>query len=583
MKCNLFIILIIFTLLAAGGCNLSNNNEEKPEDMAQIESPVFSLQAGTYNEDIFVELSCITTDAIIYYTTDGSSPSSASYVYTLPIPITGHGTLMTINAMAAKEGMTDSESVSAGYSINYELASPPTFDPPGGTYNSDIEVVINCATEGATLYYTTNGDKPGITSMVYEDPIPLQANTTIKARAIKAGMIDSEVAGADYVISCAPPVFSLPPGTYDGPLNITMSSTTDDAIIYYTIDGNTPTTQSLEYTGPVIISGNGLTINIMAYAVKEGMGDSAVTSAVYSIPLEGIYVDIGNSSGIEDGSYTNPFTVIQDGIDAAGTNETIFVAPGIYMENIILKSNIVLQGAGAEVTTIDGSNGGQYARVIEIPDGYYHDITVRGLRVTGTCYKGIANGGNYSTMHLSAITIHNNIFEGIGYYDNHYSWEGLAIHLFVIDNSTFSNNRIINNPEYSMAIVRGQDITIVNNVIADNYFGLNISDPLAGTIYIKNNIITGNEVRGVTLNSASFPPPALSYNNVWNNGTANFFNCSQGTGGFSSDPLFRDPENGDYHLTTGSPCIDTGDPDPAYNDINGTRNDMGAYGGPAGE
>ena len=57
-----------------------------------------------------------------------------------------------------------------------------------------------------------------------------------------------------------------------------------------------------------------------------------------------------------------------------------------------------------------------------------------------------------------------------------------------------------------------------------------------------------------------------------------------GIGNIDSDPLFAG--GGDYHLTEGSPCIDAGNPDPAYDDggfppsMGTERNDMGAYGGP---
>ena len=50
-----------------------------------------------------------------------------------------------------------------------------------------------------------------------------------------------------------------------------------------------------------------------------------------------------------------------------------------------------------------------------------------------------------------------------------------------------------------------------------------------------------------------------------------------------SDPQFTDDASGDFSLRAGySPAIDAGDPDARYDDQDGTRNDIGALGGPGG-
>jgi hypothetical protein len=57
-----------------------------------------------------------------------------------------------------------------------------------------------------------------------------------------------------------------------------------------------------------------------------------------------------------------------------------------------------------------------------------------------------------------------------------------------------------------------------------------------------------------------------------------------GIGCISANPMFvstTDPF--DFNLQTGSPCIDSGDPDPGYNDTDNSQNDMGCYGGPEGD
>ena len=55
-----------------------------------------------------------------------------------------------------------------------------------------------------------------------------------------------------------------------------------------------------------------------------------------------------------------------------------------------------------------------------------------------------------------------------------------------------------------------------------------------------------------------------------------------GEGDLTADPQFIDPNLGDFTIRDSSPMIDAGNPDSAHNDVDGSRNDMGAYGGPNG-
>jgi len=71
---------------------------------------------------------------------------------------------------------------------------------------------------------------------------------------------------------------------------------------------------------------------------------------------------------------------------------------------------------------------------------------------------------------------------------------------------------------------------------------------------------------------------------MWGNTTTQDTNgITLGPGNIAVDPLFVNPASRDYRLQSGSLCIDAGDPDPNYNDLDGTRNDMGAYGSPFAE
>lgn len=74
----------------------------------------------------------------------------------------------------------------------------PTFSPAAGVVESGTEVTISSATEGATIYYTTDGSDPS-TSSATTQPITITSATTIKAIAAKSGMTTSSVATAAYI------------------------------------------------------------------------------------------------------------------------------------------------------------------------------------------------------------------------------------------------------------------------------------------------------------------------------------------------------------------------------------------------
>ena len=78
----------------------------------------------------------------------------------------------------------------------------PTFSPAAGAVAAGTEVTITCATEGATIHYTTNGDNPSEESSTYSssNPIVVSEGMTIKAIAVKNDYNDSEVATAVYTI-----------------------------------------------------------------------------------------------------------------------------------------------------------------------------------------------------------------------------------------------------------------------------------------------------------------------------------------------------------------------------------------------
>ena len=171
-----------------------------------------------------------------------------------------------------------------GKQTELSVVATPTISPASGAVASGTEVTMTCATDGATIYYTTDGSKPTSGSTEYNPaskPTIISA-CTIKAIGIKDGLTDSEVASASYTIAepCATPTFSVAAGEVNKGTTVTLSCATDGATIYYTNNGSTPTTSSFEYSGAIAIY---TATTIKAIAIKDGYANSEVASATYTV------------------------------------------------------------------------------------------------------------------------------------------------------------------------------------------------------------------------------------------------------------------------------------------------------------
>ncbi|MDD2229289.1 MAG: chitobiase/beta-hexosaminidase C-terminal domain-containing protein [Candidatus Cloacimonetes bacterium] len=175
-----------------------------------VATPTFSPPAATYTTAQSVTISCATSGATIFYSTDGSSPSIQ---YTSPVTIS---TTSTLKAKATKSGWNDSTIASGQYTINApQTVATPTFSPAGGSYSSAQNLSLGCTTSGATIRYTTNGNDPTANSTQYNSSISVSQTTTIKAKAFKSGWTDSAIASATYTISSTPgQMVYVPGGTF---------------------------------------------------------------------------------------------------------------------------------------------------------------------------------------------------------------------------------------------------------------------------------------------------------------------------------------------------------------------------------
>jgi len=246
----------------------------------QAPAPTFSPSSGTFYSTQTVKISDTVIGATIYYTTNGTGPSTSSPSCANPCSLT-ISTTTTLKAIASGGGYATSNVAVATYTI---AAANPTFSPAAGTYYSPQTVTISDATSGVLIYYTTDGSFPSTSSPSCSSPCTLAVSTTTTIRAMAAGngISQSGTAVAVYTIAANMPTFSPAQGTYSTAQNVTISDTTAGVTIYYTTNGSFPTTSSTSCPNPCTISVS-TTTTVKAIAAGNGISQSNVGVATYTI------------------------------------------------------------------------------------------------------------------------------------------------------------------------------------------------------------------------------------------------------------------------------------------------------------
>jgi hypothetical protein len=276
--------LMMFAAMLTGGLLLSGCTS------SQTATPVISPAGGTYAYIPTLTIQEATPGAAIYYTTDGTTPTVSSTLYSTSTPLMVQQS-ETVNAIAINPtGNGPSAMASASYTINLPPAPTPVLTPAAGAYTSAQSVTITNTATGAKIYYTTDGSTPTTSSMLYTGtPISVTASETLNAVAISQGYGYgySAVGGGAYTILIQP-TFSLAAGTYAATQQVTLGDTTVGAAIYYTTNGTTPTVSSTLYTGPITVSATE-TITAIAAITLPVIGTVTTTpvSKTYIIHLPG--------------------------------------------------------------------------------------------------------------------------------------------------------------------------------------------------------------------------------------------------------------------------------------------------------
>ncbi len=261
------------------------------------------------------------------------------------------------------------------------------------------------------------------------------------------------------------------------------------------------------------------------------------------------YISIDGSDNTGDGSEQNPFATIQNGVDSANDNDTIFVSAGLYFENInwSMANNIRLIGSHMDSTVIDGEGVG---KVIDNSDETAHPIEISNLTIQNGYSTG--KGGGISLKMVGDILLknikvdNNQARNGAGIY---IEGEGSASSIpttLNIENSVISNNSATTyggGISLSGAIISSimKNVTVVNNSAVDGGGGISAGS-MGDYAIVVNSIFWNNQPTNA--DGMIFP----YYSNI---------DIPIGINNLYTDPLFVEGDT-NFNLSDSSPCIDAG-------------------------
>ncbi len=278
--------------------------------------PTFAPVAGSYpNPTLNVTMTCATTNATMYYTTDGTDPlPGISTVYSGPVALPISKNTCTLKAVSEyHDSLGVSPVTTAQYTHKSFPVELPQMNPAEGNLTTPTaNIQLSCATPNTRICYTLDDTAPNANSATYTTAIPLDLTTsskTIKAIAVhNEYRSESGVASATYRFvpeKLSPPLFSPKDTSRVGPgVTISLKPADPSSVILYGIGATAAVSQSYQF--PVrtyFTSANGYSVTVRAMAMGTQFQDSSdIVSNTYSGSVQWLHAwdladDVNDSVG----------------------------------------------------------------------------------------------------------------------------------------------------------------------------------------------------------------------------------------------------------------------------------------------
>jgi YVTN family beta-propeller protein len=354
-----------------------------------VADPTISPAGASSNNTVHAKLSSATAGAILWWTTDGTDPLPG-----VGPSITNGGTVTVaqsgrLKVIGAKPGYFDSKLVSADFNLT---TANPIITADRTDSDNDIEVTLSSLTPESTLFYAAGGTNvlTSTNSVANGKSIILSTSGALSVVARRENFNDSQVSSTVFHLKVGKPTITPAGATSNNGVPVTLSSTTANAILVWTIDGTEPTLAN----GTQAANGSTFTLGangiLKVAGFKAGYESSDTSSFAFNLqvakpsitlnpePKDGVNI---NSVGVTLATATTGSTIkyTTDGSAPAGGTT--------YTGSFTITTNANLQ----VVATRDGfvsSDAASQALVVQVdtpvmtpPGGFFQDGTTLTMTV----------------------------------------------------------------------------------------------------------------------------------------------------------------------------------------------------------
>lgn len=348
-----------------------------PEESCVVFGEKISIQLEGFEKDKTMQ---------IFYTLDGSDPSTAGKKYTGPFALHKSCILRTIGV--SKTGKYLNSPIFYRKYTCYIARSPePIFTPTSKNFNDRIYVSLSVKgfedDEDVTIYYTLDGKDPSIFNLIYRKPIIVTKITEIKAIAVRRGYRPSKVVSELYVNGPLPvvprPKIEPEGGVYGGGVpSVTFKNVPAKSMVMYTLDGTEPDMASQLWEGKTIELQHPTVVKVKVFrndwvpsvTVSEKYEYETLPEPIANFEHGTVFPDILNVNLKVPGFLNEVGLKIYYTLDGSDPTKT----GQLYKENITVSKSCILKAFARKRGYNDSQvNKYEYFNLIRVDHAYYQD------------------------------------------------------------------------------------------------------------------------------------------------------------------------------------------------------------------